>query len=171
MPIPIPGLLFAQPHSKSCNRHVRASTACQMRIQHSSNRPTADGQCVFCITLEIHSKVQTYLHWSTPIVPCSLPEILQDVADVWILFPSLALPIGTLPFELLYTFNVLVFLLFPIPGHIAESPLLALIDENCTAKGAVEHAKKFGGFGSIFRVVRGDTGDCPWLIMILQATS
>lgn len=117
---------------------------------------------------DLNKAGQTYLHWGSAVVSCTLPDLLQNIADIVAL--SLAPAVIPLALEVLDHLDILVLLLGPVAGHIAHADLLALVYEDGAAEGGVEHGDHLGRLRTLRRVVARDSRDHARLVVVLQAT-
>jgi len=115
--------------------------------------------CIFrriplrCVSYSCFVLEESHLYRSPGVIPRCLSHIPDHIRDIRILLPGGPSSMLPLPLQILNGFNILVLLLSPVARHVAGSHLLALVNEQCTAKSTMEHAEEFSGFGAVFWVV------------------
>lgn len=151
--------------SRSHSRREPSSMGYPLRSRHSYCCPTI---CTQHRTLAVRP-YSTHLYGCSTVIPGGLPNVFQDIAHVRILLSSSFSSILPLSFQVLNRLDILVLFLSPASRNIAKSHFLSLVHKQSTGEGTLEHRQKFTALCSIFIMVRCDTRDGSWLIVILQA--
>lgn len=120
------------------------------------------------LTYKQSSAPMTHLDWRPSVVSGGLPEIDKNVAHIRILLAGQLTPVRSLSLKVLDGLNVLVLLLGPVSGDVAQTHLLSLIDKECSGERTVEHGEKFAALGSVIWVIRRNSRDGSGLIVVLE---
>jgi hypothetical protein len=158
------GLFVERQCSILCNRHAPSSKGSPSRSQHVRSSPTAMsvGSDIACAA---------HLNWCSAIISGGVTDILQNIRHVRVFHTGCFSSIRPLACKVLDRLDILVLLLAPCSGNIAETHLLTLVNEKGTGERSVEHCKQFSALGSVFWVVRSNTRNNSRLVMVLQAGS